>query len=290
VAVANFFHDFATTFIGDGSGSFTGQPGIGAGDGPKSIAVGDLDGDGHDDLAVAASESDTVSVLAGDGAGGFAPLETFPAGNQPASIAVAQLDQSGLQDLVVADRFGETVSVLLNTGEPPPPPPTDETAPTITTPGNLIVNATTPAGAVVDYTVNATDDTDPDPALACEPASGSIFPIGTRVVACTATDESGNESSATFTVYVKGAAAQIVDLMNKVRALRGLRPISEPLRGYLESAATCLVENQKRVACTYASLFIAAVRAAVLKGWISPAQGNELIGDARRIKAVIGCP
>jgi hypothetical protein len=206
VAVANFFHDLAATFIGDGTGAFTGQPGVGAGDGPKSISVGDVDGDGHEDLAVAASETDSVSVLAGDGAGGFLPFQTFAAGDQPSSVVVAELDGVGLPDIVVADRFGETVSVLLNTGTPPPPPPdpTDTTAPTITVPGNQVVNATKPSGAVVRYTASATDDTDSAPALNCSPAAGSTFPIGTTTVECTARDASGNVSTADFRVRVKG--------------------------------------------------------------------------------------
>jgi len=38
-----------------------------AGDGPSSIAAGDLNGDGEPDLAVANSRSNTVSVLLGSG-------------------------------------------------------------------------------------------------------------------------------------------------------------------------------------------------------------------------------
>lgn len=292
IAVANFFHDLATTFIGDGTGTFTGQPGVGAGDGPKSIAVGDLDGDGYADLAVAASESDTVSVLAGDGDGGFSPFQSFAAGDQPASIVIAQLDGSDLPDIVVADRFGETVSVLLNTGSPPPPPPdpTDTTAPTITVPSNRVVNATKPSGAVVGYTAGATDDLDPAPALSCSPASGSTLPIGTTTVECTARDASGNVSTADFNVRVKGAPEQIVDLIDKVRALKGLAPVAASLRRDLETAAACVIQNQRRKACTYASFFVAGVRYAVWRGWVTSAQGMDLIADARRIKAVIGCP
>jgi hypothetical protein len=44
--------------------------GFAAGDGPNSVAVGDFNGDGKQDLAVANS-SDNVNVLLGDGLGGF---------------------------------------------------------------------------------------------------------------------------------------------------------------------------------------------------------------------------
>ena len=43
----------------------------GAGDGPSSVAIGDLNGDTHPDLAVANQYSDNVSVLLGNGDGTF---------------------------------------------------------------------------------------------------------------------------------------------------------------------------------------------------------------------------
>jgi len=43
-----------------------------AGDTPSAVAVGDFNGDGHVDLAVADWWADSVSILIGDGLGGFA--------------------------------------------------------------------------------------------------------------------------------------------------------------------------------------------------------------------------
>src|SRR5262245_5073731 len=43
-----------------------------AGDRPYSVTVGDFNGDGKQDLAVANNESDSVSVLLGSGSGAFA--------------------------------------------------------------------------------------------------------------------------------------------------------------------------------------------------------------------------
>jgi hypothetical protein len=201
---------------------------------------------------------------------------------------IAQLDGQGLRDIAVADRFGETVSVLLNTGSPPLP--SDDTAPTITVPGNRVVNATSPGGAVVRYAASATDDIDPAPSLSCIPASGSTFAIGTSMVECTAQDASGNLSTASFSVRVKGAPEQIVDLIDKVRALRALSPVSASLRTYLETAAASVIQTNKRKACAYMDVFVAGVQYATWRGWITVAQGKDLIADARRIKAVIGCP
>lgn len=55
---------------------------------------------------------------------------------------------------------------------------------------------------MISYTVTATDNVDPNPALNCAPPSGATFPVGTTTVVCTASDSSGNTSPATFNVIV----------------------------------------------------------------------------------------
>jgi hypothetical protein len=187
-------------FLNQGGGVFSRQIGFGAGDGPRSLAIGDLNGDRHHDLAIADSDSDTVSILEGDGNGGFGARIPFPAGDAPSSIAIAQLNGSGLPDVVVADRFGEVVSVLLNSGAAPPPP--DVTAPVITMPDPLTVDATSAAGAAVSYAATVTDDRDAEPSLECGPVSGSTFPVGTSTIKCTAQDTAGNSSTGTSSVTV----------------------------------------------------------------------------------------
>lgn len=48
----------------------------------------------------------------------------------------------------------------------------------------------------------ATDNCVPAPSVVCNPPSGSIFPMGTTTVTCTATDSSGNTATCTFPVNV----------------------------------------------------------------------------------------
>ena len=65
----------------------------------------------------------------------------------------------------------------------------DSTPPELTVPAlPVIVDATSPAGAVVTYSVSATDVVDPAPTVACTPPSGTTFAIGNTTVTCTATD------------------------------------------------------------------------------------------------------
>lgn len=80
----------------------------------------------------------------------------------------------------------------------------DTRPPQVNCPGNITAEATSDAGAVVNYTATATDPC----GLAnvnCTPPSGSVFPMGATAVACTATDVAGNVGTCTFTVTVHPA-------------------------------------------------------------------------------------
>jgi X-Pro dipeptidyl-peptidase len=71
-------------------------------------------------------------------------------------------------------------------------------------PANIAVDTDSATGRAVTYTPpTATDNEDPAPVVECDPASGANFAVGTTDVVCTATDASGNSTSATFTVSVR---------------------------------------------------------------------------------------
>jgi hypothetical protein len=80
------------------------------------VAVGDFNGDGDPDLAVANNDdSGTVSVLTGGAGGGFGAQTTFATGSHPESVAVGDFNADGDPDLAVANRDSGNVSVRLNT-------------------------------------------------------------------------------------------------------------------------------------------------------------------------------
>ena len=79
----------------------------------------------------------------------------------------------------------------------------DATAPEITCPADITVDSTSDAGAVVNYN----EPNVPGATVACNPPSGSTFPIGTTTVECTATDAAGNVGRCTFDVIVNDATA-----------------------------------------------------------------------------------
>jgi HYR domain len=78
----------------------------------------------------------------------------------------------------------------------------DVTPPMIQCPADVVVAATATNGAAVSFTVTATDNCAGAPSVVCNPPSGSVFPVGTNSVVCTATDACGNVSRCTFNVIV----------------------------------------------------------------------------------------
>jgi len=81
----------------------------------------------------------------------------------------------------------------------------DTVGPEITVPSKTVVEATGPHGAIVTFTVSATDAIDGPvaPPIPCTPASGSTFALGTTKVTCTANDSHGNTGTGTFDVVVQ---------------------------------------------------------------------------------------
>ena len=100
--------------------SFIARRDFDAGRGPQSVAVGDFNGDGVEDLAVANYGSSNLSVLLGNGDGSFQGARNFGAGLNPLSVAVCDFNGDGLEDLAVANAGSNDVSVLINNTPQPP--------------------------------------------------------------------------------------------------------------------------------------------------------------------------
>ena len=110
-----------------------------------------------------------------------------------------QWTDAGNYDVVITNQYGSATSeVAVLTIQ-------DPTQPFITAPSNVVAKCSGPEGAKVAFTAVAGDQYDQSPTLVCEPPSGSLFPIGSTQVKCTAWDSLGNTNVEYFTVQVVGS-------------------------------------------------------------------------------------
>src|SRR6266566_1984429 len=107
-----------TVLLGNGDGTFLPGPSLTVGNGPAGVAVGDFNGDGKPDLAVANLNDNTLSILLGNGDGTFQAPQTFAGvGTKPYFVAVGDFNRDGKPDLVITNHLGNTVTVLLGNGD-----------------------------------------------------------------------------------------------------------------------------------------------------------------------------
>src|SRR4029077_1641654 len=128
---------------------------------PAAVAVGDFNGDGKPDIAVANTGSSNVSILLGNGDGTFQSAVEFNAGNSPSTVAVGAFNGDGKLDLAVFQRGSNgapgSVSILLGNGDG-----------TFQTPKTLALTSTASAMAVADFNLDNKSDlavSDFDPSI-----------------------------------------------------------------------------------------------------------------------------
>lgn len=200
----------------------------------------------------------------------FGPAAIYPSANDVALQPNGRIVAAGGRDgWLVARYLGD---------------PVDTTPPVIIAPADLTENATSPAGAVVSFTVTATDEDPASPAVSCTPASGSVFAIGTTTVSCTATDTAGNTATASFVVTVVGAVAQLADLR---AAVTGVGP-GTSLADKVAAAQAALAADDVPETCSILAALVNQLNAQSGKS-IDRTTAAGRIADAQRIRAVLGC-
>lgn len=85
-----------------------------AGNGPTSIAVGDFNIDGLDDLAVTDQGDNAVSILLDLGNGLFGPNFELPVDQAPVSIVAADFNGDAKEDVAAANHDSNDATVILN--------------------------------------------------------------------------------------------------------------------------------------------------------------------------------
>ena len=116
LAVANQADNTISIFQGNGDGTFKTPTSISLPSGykPAGLADTDLNGDGHIDLVIADSGSNTISVLLGNGDGTFRQRTDYPTGNGPVYVAFGDFNGDGAPDIAVANEEGNSVSIYYN--------------------------------------------------------------------------------------------------------------------------------------------------------------------------------
>ncbi len=121
IVTANLHDGDVTVSLGNGSGGFpvATSANFAVDSNPVSVAVGDFNGDGHQDVAVVSNTSPgSITVLLGNGTGLFsaAPGSPFVVGNSPESVVVGDFNGDGIQDLAIPNYSDNTVTVLMGNG------------------------------------------------------------------------------------------------------------------------------------------------------------------------------
>jgi Tol biopolymer transport system component len=196
----------------------------------------------------------------------------------------------------------------------------DTISPVITVPQNITEEATSTEGAEVTYTVSAQDNVDGtatleedgttvtqddvggDIDISCEPASGSVFPIGDTTVQCSATDAAGNTATESFTVTVN-PPSPFPPLPTPVQAINELISIIENLDNVPQNVKTSLTTALNEVlnilsddnpdndesACGTLDALITQVNANERSDMLTADEADELRTEAEGIRNELDC-
>lgn len=122
----SFYNGVVTILLGNGDGSFTPAPGLPTTVGDSfqivdSLATGDFNGDGIQDIAVGVSGSyygpGVLVVLLGNGDGTFKKLPGVTLAQQSASPTTGDFNRDGITDLAIVDYYGSQVAIYLGNGD-----------------------------------------------------------------------------------------------------------------------------------------------------------------------------
>jgi FG-GAP-like repeat len=113
ITSSNTGKDGLTILIGDGMGRFVvlkGSP-FTAGKSPSHVAVGDINGDGINDIAVANYNSDSITIFLMNKKT-VASSYTLQVGQKPDGITIADIDGDGKNEVLVTNSLDNTLNII----------------------------------------------------------------------------------------------------------------------------------------------------------------------------------
>jgi hypothetical protein len=126
----------------------------------------------------------------------------------------------------------------------------DTTAPSLSVPADITNEATSAAGAVVNFSTSASDLVDGSVPVNCDASSGDTFPLGVTTVHCSATDAHGNSASGSFKITVQDTTPPSLSLPSNITTTA---PSNSSKVVNYSASATDLVDGAVAITCSPAS-------------------------------------
>jgi hypothetical protein len=113
ITSSNTGRDGLTVLIGDGRGKFVIMPGspFTTGKSPCRVAIGDINGDGINDIVAANYNSNSISVFL-VARYAVASIYTMPVGQKPDGIAIADVNGDGKNEILVTNSLDNTLDII----------------------------------------------------------------------------------------------------------------------------------------------------------------------------------
>jgi hypothetical protein len=184
-------------------------------------------------------------------------------------MSAALLAGAAVVALLGRDAPGEPAAVGQTTqpGEPVAAA-RDTDPPRLVVPAAAVTSeATGPDGARVSYAARARDDADGALEARCSPSSGEVFALGATTVECSARDEAGNDSTASFEVVVRDTTGPEVAVPERVELEAGTELA-------YEVSAQDIVGGETATECTVAPGAVLAAGSTEVTCTAEDASGN----------------
>jgi uncharacterized repeat protein (TIGR02059 family) len=114
---ANQSNNSISLYTTNGSGGFNAPTTIAVlGTGPSTITLGDINGDGREDILTTNNGSNNISLLINNGSGGYNTPQTFALSAAPTQLVLADVNRDTRLDVLALHNATNSFSVLLNNG------------------------------------------------------------------------------------------------------------------------------------------------------------------------------